>query len=161
MAVYVLDTNVLVAGSGDSSMSPQCQLEALRFLLKLRRSSDRVAVDHLDLILRQYRNNLNQSPNQQSPGFELYKVLQSEGRFDYCQIDIDEVGTPILPEACLIHDPSDRVFIAVALIHEENPPIYNVSDEDWIEDELRLRDCKIVINHICEGELRAKVKAKL
>jgi hypothetical protein len=50
--------------------------------------------------------------------------------------------------------------VAVALAHEARPPIHNVSDTDWLDDEEMLAACGVQVIHHCESELRRRYQEK-
>lgn len=152
MAVVVIDTNVLVAAAGDANTSLNCEFAAYQFVLRLAQSTDWVAVDHNDAILGEYRNNLNQRANPQSIGFELYKQLHAEGRFDYQIIEFDPAGHAVLPQNCQISDLNDRKFVAVALAHPDHPNIYNATDSDWQKDTQKLTACGVCVIELCNAK---------
>ncbi|MCW1966506.1 MAG: hypothetical protein KIH69_000115 [Anaerolineae bacterium] len=149
MAALVIDTNVFVAASGDSSASLQCELAAFQFIAALKDTQDHVIVDHDFKILGEYLNNLKQAAIPQSIGFELYKRLHDEGRFDYQIIAFDDAGYAILPHTCQTQDLNDRKFVAVALAHPDRPNIYNATDSDWKNDQAKLAECGVCVVQLC------------
>lgn len=156
MTVLIIDTNLWITASGRSSMSNECARNVLHWVAELETADDRLAVDHKWEILGEYYRNLNP----QDFAYAVLNLLQSQNRLDFCQIEFDADGIAVLPTVCAIHDLSDRKLVAVAMTHEAHPPIHNVSDEDWLEDETMLVNCGVHVIHHCEAELRRRFKER-
>jgi hypothetical protein len=154
VTVVIVDTNVWVTASGHSGRTPDCAKRALNFIVGFQDSADRLAVDHKWKIMGEYFDNINQ----QDVAFEIELLLPN--RLEYCPIELDADGIAIVPAKCAVHDLSDRKFVAVALAHEAHPPIYNASDEEWLEDQALLANCGVQVIHLCEAELRQHLAQK-
>jgi hypothetical protein len=156
MAVFIADTNLWIAASGRSDMSPECARATLQFVVALQGNDDRLAVDYQWKLLGEYYREISE----QDVAHEILDLLFSQNRLDWCQIELDSDGNAVVPVECAVHDFSDRKFVAVALAHEARPPIHNVSDEDWLEDEEMLARCGVQVIHHCEAELRGRYADK-
>ena len=156
MAVLIADTNLWVTASGRSSMTSECARGVLRFVADLENGDDRLAVDHKWMILGEYYRNLDP----QDLAYTILNLFHVQNRIDFCFIEFDRDGIALVPPTCAIHDLSDRKLVAVALAHAAHPPIHNVSDEDWIEDEAVLAGCGVQVIHHCEAELRRRFEEK-
>jgi len=128
----------------------------LRFVTDLQNNDAHLAVDCSWQILGEYYRKISE----QDLAYEILALLAKQNRFDWSRIEIDSDGYAIVPPECAIQDPSDRKFVAVSLAHEARPPIHNVSDEDWLEDEAILTSCGVQVIHHCEAELRRRFQEK-
>lgn len=156
MATYVVDTSVFLTAQGDANqMSPDCQNTALIFIRDLSRNHN-LCLDQTQKIVREYRNKIPRL----SFIDELINRMLSRNRIDFVPIEFDLAGDALLPNTCEVTDRSDRKFVAVALAHPAQPPIFNASDTDWLENEKELNACQVKITHLCERELRDQLAKK-
>jgi len=112
-------------------------------------------MDYGDLILGEYRRNLNPS-GQAGPGDAFFKWLwNNQGNADQCRrVDItpDDDGSftefPDDPELKRF-DRNDRKFVAVALASGSVPPVLNASDPGWWEHRVALQRHGVRIEFLC------------
>jgi hypothetical protein len=60
----------------------------------------------------------------------------------------DFLQFPVTPEL-RDFDPSDRKFVAVAIVHPEHPPIWNAVDSDWHLFEKALKRVGVSVTFLC------------
>ena len=70
--------------------------------------------------------------SQQSVSYQILNQLINTSRVRYAQIRVAS-DVAVLPSALamVVHDRSDRKFVAVALAFACPPPIVNAKDSDW------------------------------
>jgi hypothetical protein len=162
---FVVDTNVPVVANQrqTSPVSPICTLTCA---LKIREIETHhiLILDNRWLILQEYMANLR-SKGQPGVGDAFLKwVLTNWANPQHCEL------VPITPQhdypepqmfeefphedENLIHfDPSDRKFVAVALVHPEHPPILNAVDTDWRDYQQPLAKYGVEIDFLCPAEM--------
>ncbi len=167
--VVVVDTNVAVVANrrGQPQPSLNCVQACANRLLQLQQAG-RVAIDNRWLIIREYRNNLNES-GQPGIGDRFFKwVLTNRNNPTWCEqvaitpLDNDEEVFQEFPadEALSKFDRSDRKFVAVALAHPQHPPILSALDTDWWEARHALSRNGVTIDLLCPNELEQLQLAK-
>lgn len=150
MAMYLVDTNVMLAASAISELS-NVALRAMPLEVELRekiyewlvtfdQSDDRIVLDDVGLVRCEYERNMPHNWREQEYG--MY-VLQS--KIDRMQVDdvpIDSLEAngehiALLDPAHegLVADREDRKWVACALsaqiLHEEMPTIVYGAETDW------------------------------
>lgn len=150
--LYVVDTNVWLVAQAGANVDEECHLEALRFLDLLDDGETCIAVDDQHLIFGEYFGLLSQ----QLASFHLLTDLIRQERVLQRQIDVSE-GAAVLPNALerLVHDRSDRKFVAVSLSFASIPPVVNASDRDWVDWEDGLGDYGIEVIQLCPEVVHA------
>jgi hypothetical protein len=160
MTAFVVDTNVaIVANNKEAPQADiQCVLACIRKLKSLLQK--RVCLDSGDHILAEYRNNLSLS-GQPGVGDEFMRWLHDNQYNDLvCErVDIrenSERGYEEFPDNAELKgfDRSDRKFVAVALTSQHNPTILNAVDPDWIQHQVSLRTCGVMVEELCPGCLK-------
>ena len=151
----IVDTNVpLVANDDAPQASDECLLACIDQIEKIIEQGI-VVIDDGWHILGEYTNNLH-SGGQPGLGDAFLKwILTNLGNPAHCErVAITPAGEGTVEEnyeefpddpALRGFDPSDRKFVAVALAHQERPPILNAVDTDWwnYRDVLQRHDVKI------------------
>ena len=156
MSRCVVDTNVPIVANGrsysDNARPPtvDCRTQAVRFLLKL---VDRgtVLLDSDGAIQDEYRRHLNPR-GQPGVGDRFYQVVlhsaphlvervdlpkRADGEYTDMPQDLIDAG----------FDPSDRKFVALA--RQQNVPVINAIDSDWIEHAAMISALKIDVRNLC------------
>ncbi len=166
----VVDTNVAVVANnrrGKSQPSLCCVQACANRLLQIQQSG-RVAIDNCWLIIREYRNNLNDSGEPGIGDRFLKWVLTNRNNLTRCEqvhvtlIESDEENFEEFPadEALLKFDRSDRKFVAVALAHPQHPPIIAALDTDWWVAQEALNQNGVKIDFLCPNDLEQLQAAK-
>lgn len=149
----IIDTNVLKVANGDHDQaSAECVLRCAE-RLKRTISGGAVAVDNSWVILGQYENNLPAGAPREGYMF-LRQLLREWKSGRIVQVIVhpnEDRGYDEFPEDPRLarFDPSDRVFVAVALAHPHGPKILNAVDPDWDEHRVALEDNGLSIEQIC------------
>jgi predicted nucleic acid-binding protein len=153
MNKVVIDTNVLL--SADSAIEARvadhvplvCRLRALEWLESTLEAKPRVVVDTDWRILKEYENKLRTGDY----GYRFLHEAHRRALFDFEVVQWDEQGYALLPPALaeVVHDRSDRKFVAVALESKPHPPIVNCADSDWLAWESELARLGIIVEHLC------------
>jgi len=163
----IVDTNVWVVASGDSSASEECLETCFDWLLAFRDSGDDLVVDRASFgnepvpgvsVLKELRGNLKGG----SFIRDLFnRVFMAEYRFDLIDIEYDQSGA-LLPQHIELHgfEPADRKWVALHLAHDHHPSIHNAYDGDWIKHEEDLERAGVAVTQLCEMELRRRVAAR-
>jgi hypothetical protein len=161
MIPCVIDTNVLLsADAGEmarlATHVPQaCRQKALDWLQHVLDEQCLVVVDSTWRILEEYQAKLRS-------GDFGYLFLQAAFRgslFEWVPIELDGNGYATLPAEleAVVHDRSDRKFVAVSLAKEPHPPIINCADTDWLDWESCLREKGVEVRYLCPlSHLREK-----
>jgi len=163
----IVDTNVWVVASGDSSASEDCLENCLDWLLDFRESNDPLVIDFASLtsdpvpgnsVLSELRGNLEGG----SFGRDLFdKVFMAGHRFDPVEIEYNESGARLPADIELPgFEPADRKWVALHIAHQDRPPIHNAYDGDWIKHAADLQRAGIAVRQLCEAELRERVAAR-
>ena len=147
----VVDTNVAIAANGKNTHAdPECQLACVEHLEAICR--DGIAIlDDANLIFNEYKTSLSFTG---APGmgdaFFKHVFLHMHGGMRVRQVTItpcsDELrGFEELPRNEF--DPSDRKFLAVAVVAEAE--ILNATDSDWSEQETLTRSLGVRVRQLC------------
>jgi hypothetical protein len=157
---YIIDTNVLLVASAqhpdspfkDSNVPVEQAMIVLDWLMAFRADTQRkLVLDHRFKIWDEYHN-------QMTRGQDIGSLVATEklqfARF--VDIEFDENGHGCLPAELekVVHDLSDRKFVAVALrdiSQGEKSTIINAVDTDWCGWEKALKRAAINLKHLFEG----------
>ena len=157
MMLRVVDTNVLVVANGrDIHADEGCQLACIETLEEIE-TGGVIVLDQLGFILDEYAKHC-QRAGEPGVGDAFFKYA-----FDnqYIQSKCILIGIRKLPgdpgnfqefpnkPALKSFDPSDRVFVAVAIACRGNPLICNATDSDWAEFESALQKEGIIVKQVC------------
>lgn len=164
MAMFLVDTNVLLAASAVSSLS-SAAVRAMPREIELRemiyewlvifdQSDDRIVLDDVGLVLAEYERNMPYNWQEQEYG--MY-VLQN--KIDHMQVDHVPIDTlegngehiAVLNPAheAIVTDREDRKWVACALsaliLFDESPPIVYGAETDWHIARQHLEDIGIFV----------------
>ena len=119
---------------------------ALQFLDCLNNGETLLAVDDKHLIFGEYFRLLSQ----QSYPYDLLTRLIAQGRVSHKEIAVVD-GVAVIPHELerIVHDRSDRKFVAVSLSHSPPAPVVNATDSDWVDWEEALSDNGIEVIQLC------------
>jgi len=157
MKAYVVDTNVAVVANGAADhATPDCVLSCLDWIERVRKNGI-ILLDSAQLILKEYMNHLSLS-GQPGAGDAFMKWVWVNQANPRCceQVPItpnpsDENDIKEFPDDPNLQgfDPSDRKFVAVALISRKNPQVLNAVDTDWWNFRRVLRKYGVRIVFLC------------
>ncbi|WP_125901299.1 hypothetical protein [Methylobacterium indicum] len=156
MTEWIVDTNVPIVANGKADAgdnrppSLACRQAAVAFLLQIA-TNEKVVLDQEGAIQAEYRTHLQPS-GQPGVGDRFYQiVLQSSPdrvrRVNLPKNSDGEYKTLPKPLQAVNFDPSDRKFAALAA--QENIPVVNATDSDWLNAAEALKDSDIVVNNLC------------
>lgn len=158
---HIVDTNVLLVASKKAPQaSLTCVLTCIKYLQNLKESGILV-IDSNRLIIREYENK-NSRSGQPNVGDAFLKWVLTHQATNRCeQVPITQIAENDFTEfpkspSLEKFDPSDRKFVAVALIHHAKPAIANAVDSDWRNYEQALKEHGVKLNFLCP-ELQAKI----
>lgn len=158
---HIVDTNVLLVASKKAPQaSLTCVLTCIKYLQNLKESGILV-IDSNRLIIREYENK-NSRSGQPNVGDAFLKWVLTHQATNRCeQVPITQIAENDFTEfpkspSLEKFDPSDRKFVAVALIHHAKPAIANAVDSDWRNYEQALQEHGVKLNFLCP-ELQAKI----
>jgi len=158
---HIIDTNVLLVASAKDPTSPfkdcdhvppQGQQVVLDWLMKFRNDGQRqIVLDQSFKIWEEYHNQLTR-------GQDIGSLVVAEKLLSARFVDVayDSHGHGCLPPELerVVHDPSDRKFVAAALLDHsqgDQSTIINAVDTDWCKWEAALRLAGIAVEHLVEG----------
>lgn len=154
---YVVDTNVLLVASAAEPYSPfddthvpvREQQLVFEWLCAFREDDGRrLVLDELFEIYKEYRHQLTDQD------FGLQVVHAKMENLRQIAINFSEDGHAEVAESFSSFDPSDRKFLAVALVDPATISIVNAADSDWLEVEALLEGAGVTVIHIVEDWLR-------
>ncbi len=160
----MVDTNVAITANAKNHMSPECAL-ACQIALNQLMKTDRLVIDAEWGIIGEYMNKLDQKGQPGLGDAFLKWVLTNQanpGKVEKIPVtpEQDTEGNDSFKEfpdhsALSKFDPSDRIFVAVAATHHENPPILQAADSKWLGlwDEA-LQQAGIIVEYLCKDELQ-------
>jgi hypothetical protein len=150
MNTFVVDTNVAISANGrETHADKACQLECVRTLRAL--VTEVVAIDEAGAILREYARKLRWS-GQPGAGDAFFKHVFNS------QYDPDRVRrVPLTPSEDHgrsfeelppnTFDPSDRKFLAVAMVADA--VVLNATDSDWNEHRALTQRLGVEVRQLC------------
>lgn len=151
----VIDTNVLVVANGEHVAGIECISECVDALRVARERT--VLIDDAHRIFRQYRTYCSHS-GQPGVGDAFFKWLwDNQANVAHCitvqltPSDQHEVNFTEYPadEELSMFDPSDRVFVAVAVASGRDAEILNATDTDWWHARAALERNGVVVRFLC------------
>lgn len=148
----VIETNVAISANGKNTHSSlECQLACVVFLSSVVAKKELIAIDDLGLILEEYAKHLNYS-GQPEVGDEFFKYLhdhqyypQRVSRVNITPNAVQGRGFDELPANSM--DPSDRKFLAVALV--SGGVVVNALDSDWHENIEEINRMGVEVRQLC------------
>ncbi|MEK6286252.1 MAG: hypothetical protein AABO57_10965 [Acidobacteriota bacterium] len=170
MAALVVDTNVaVVANSGSRQASDTCFLVCVERLGRITSDEDKLVLDDMWRIIKEYQNNLQPSGKQPGIGEAFLKwVLTNRENPQRCDLirinqmgndDTEFVEFPDSPELDGF-DRSDRKFVAVALSHPDNPTILQAVDSKWWPFRHSLQASGVSVEFICEDDIERLYRSR-
>jgi len=166
----IVDTNVaIVANMKSEQASLMCALACIERLEKLiEMETDTLVIDDLWCILSEYENYL-QSSGQPGVGDRFYQwVLRNREnvahviRVSITPTDPAKTDFAEFPsnESLAKFNKSDRMFVAVSLMHPDHPPILNAVDTDWAEFKIALQAHGVESESLCPDDLQRMMTTK-
>lgn len=152
----VVDTNVPVVANGRPAgrcahnPTVECRIAAVQFLQEVI-AEGRLVLDVAGDMQAEYRRNLNPA-GQPGVGDRFYQVILHSAPHLVERIDLPkrtDQEYAALPQSLIDagFDPSDRKFAAMA--KQENIPVYNSTDSDWLEATDILVEEQIEVINLC------------
>ena len=155
----VVDTNVPAFANGLGSAFAGCVAACVARLGKITRNGQ-IVLDDSWLILREYQANLRSS-GQPGVGDAFLKwVLTNQANTNRCvQVGItpshDRTFEEFPDDPRLSgFDRDDRKFVAVALAHEDSPPILQALDSEWWGYRKELAENGVTVDFLCPREIQ-------
>ena len=151
MTAFVVDTNVAIVANGGEATHADlaCQLCCIEKLESVV-DENTVAIDSMGLILKEYRGYWR--PSQPGVGHAFFKHvfnLQYQDanvvRVPVTRSDDEQRGFEELPRNTF--DPSDRKFLAVAVVAEA--VVLNATDSDWDEQKPLMDRLGVKVEQLC------------
>ena len=145
MPEWVVDTNVWAVADGlHDAASLDCQATCVAFIEQLS-GEGRIAWDTTELIRQQYADNTRPSGLSE----RVLRQLLQEGRIDWAVAEEFLPGEEMEPL-----DPSDHIFLQVALWFQPPRPIVNAVDTDWYQNNALLERLGVTVLELCQGDLQ-------
>ncbi len=169
MGDHIIDTNVLLVASArdpespfkDSAIPAEQQLVVLKWLKDFWADRQRkVVLDQFFKIWEEYNHKMT---GQDLGLLVVTEKLQSAVRL--VDVVYDEHGHGCLPPELerVVHDRSDRKFVAAALLdfsQGDQSTIVNAVDSDWYDWEETLKGHGIVVKHLIDRIKRHKPRSR-
>ncbi len=162
MADHIIDTNVLLVASArhpdspfkDSQVPAEQQQIVLDWLMAFRTDRQRMVV--LDLSFKIWDEYHHQMVRGQDIGSLVIAEKLQLSLVRFVDIAYDQHGVGCLPPDLekVVHDRSDRKFVAAALIDlstGDRSTIVNAVDTDWCDWEEALKRHGIAVTHLIDG----------
>lgn len=151
MTTFVVDSNVAIVANGrETHADERCQLACVEKLESVVKH-EVVAIDDARAILDEYAQHL-QTSGMLGTGDTFYKhVLNHLYRTDRVRmVTVTRSNDPArgyedLPENTF--DPSDRKFLAVAVVAEA--VVLNATDSDWAEHRALMEGLGVEVSQLC------------
>lgn len=165
----ILDTNVPVKASYAVTDYKDEELELIDACIKfihdfINDSESKLALDLDWEILNEYNRNIKTT----AMGKEFLKWVNTYiGKADFSKdiIKLEKEGTDYLafPKDSELEnfDLADRKFIALAMCHEEKPPIIQAADGKWLEYVEKLKEYGIHIEFLDQDYAESKYRKKI
>ncbi len=164
MGDHIIDTNVLLVASAqhpgspfkDSQVPAEQQQVVLDWLIAFRKDHRRkVVLDQFFKIWEEYNNKITG----QDIGLLVVAEKLQSSLLRTVDIAYDEHGHGCLPPELeeVVHDRSDRKFVAVAWIDRSQggeSTIVNAVDSDWADWEESLKPFGITVRHLIDALYR-------
>lgn len=155
----VVESNVvLVANAAHKDVSPECVIACIDGLQELMRQG-RVVIDDAFRILGEYQHKTS-AKGGKGPGDVFVRwVLQNRANNKHVEcvsLRVSQSGIfdDIADTALHDHiDGSDRMFIATAAAHPEQPPVLQASDCKWLDWWQRLQACGVHVDFVCPDDV--------
>lgn len=156
----VVDTNVILVANGQHrDVSPECESACRRRLLAIR-DGGRVAIDDAYEILLEYQNKTSPHLEKRAGDVFVKWLLRNNAnplRCDQVQLVVDaDRGFASFPEdeRLKTFDNPDRMFVAVAKVHAEAPPILQAADSKWLDWAPALKDHGVHVEFLCTADIK-------
>lgn len=160
--MVVVDTNVAVVANGRSEQASQkCVQNCAEWLYQITNGARKLVIDDEWRIIGEYKDNLR-STGQPGIGDAFLKwVLTNWRNPERCELvsitptdhDASFKEFPTDPELTNF-DRKDRKFVAVALGHQQNPPILQAVDGPWWNFRDILPRNGVKVEFLCEDDIR-------
>ena len=153
----IVDTNVAIVANqrDDAPASIDCVRRCITLLNEFQRDQRLLVIDDDWHILREYQHRLRSTGQPGVGDAFLLWVLTNRTNPRRCELvhitprdtQEDHWDFEEFPNAPALQgfDRSDRKFVAVALAHQEHPPVVNATDSDWWDyrDALAAHDVRV------------------
>lgn len=166
--IVIVDTNVAIVANKKAEHASEACVTDCAIRLEALMKSDTLVIDDQFVILREYMRYLR-SEGQPGVGDEFLRwiLVNRTNEKHIVQVAItptadskrDFVEFPT-DEALKGFDPSDRKFVAVALVHPDHPPILNAVDTDWAEFKIALQAHGVESESLCPDDLQRMMTTK-
>jgi hypothetical protein len=155
----VIDTNVWAVAEGmHPGASDQCVAACLALLAEVE-GGLALAVDQDDEILTECLGALRASGTAGLAVKLITRVWRTRMNGEVCKpIAITPRAEPPgsyneVPDSLRNFDADDQKFFAVALAHEDRPPLFQALDKEWWERRLELVDAGLDVQFLCPAHL--------
>lgn len=167
MDAVIVDTNVILVAKGMAAQaSPACVLTCIERLERIVEGSERVVIDDNWEILAEYSDYEDDSTTAARTGWGFLEwfLRNHENPAQCVKVHItpsaDGTGFEEFPTdpALSDFDPSDKKFIAVAVVyenvHRQKVPILQAVDSNWYGFREAFAQNGLTIDFICEENIR-------
>lgn len=166
MSVTVVDTNVILVANGQhADVSPECVINCLRALERVK-NSGKLVLDEGFLIIREYQNK-TQPKNGNRPGdafvkWALNNRCNSKHVDQVTLLEHDERGFESFPDDPELKnfDTPDRKFVAASGAHPDKPTIAQAADSKWLDWAPALKRHGIEVEFLCQTDIQRFYKRK-
>lgn len=158
MAMFLVDTNVLMAASAvsklsnvaDRAMPREIELREMiyEWLVNFDRSDDRIVLDEVGLVLEEYEDNIPYNWREQEYGMfvlqsKIDRMLMDEVPINSLEANGEHIAVLEPAHEALVSDRDDRKWVACALatqiLFDQVPAIVYGAETDWFIAEEQLK----------------------
>jgi len=150
MAMFLIDTNVMLAASAISELSNvatrampreiELRESVYEWLVQFDQSDDHMVLDDAGLVLAEYERSMPYNWQEQEYGLQVLQSKRDRMQVDEVPIDTFEgngehIAVLAAEHEAIVTDREDRKWVACALaamiMFEESPPIVYGAETDW------------------------------
>jgi len=154
----VIDTNVGIAANSKADVGHACELRCIQRLWEITKRGHLV-LDANGQIFAEYLRHLDLSGEPGVGDAFMRWINDHQHNEKFCTL----VPLTIRPDGEIVEfpsqqslaefDPSDKKFVAVAVVHADSPPIQVALDRGWVRHRDALADAGIEIEFLCPDDI--------
>lgn len=165
----ILDTNVPVKASYAHTDYGDEELELIGACVDfihgfMKNPDSKLVLDMEWEIINEYRRNMKQTPmGTQFMNWVNMYISRADFTKDIVKLERQEEGYDAFPNDIALDgfDLADRKFVALALSHNEKPPIIQAADGKWLEYVDKLKEYGIHIEFLDKSYAESKYNKKI
>ncbi len=165
--LFIVDTNVPIVANGSGEHSKECASTCAKLIGEIMNEHS-IVLDDRWLIMDEYKSNLRTHNGNEISDIFLKWTLTNRENSDRCvRVNInlrsnDECDIVEFPSTSGLEsfDREDRKFVAIAVAHDEHPPVLEAADSKWWDFQNELKACGVSVVFLCKADILATLKKK-